>query len=245
MIHLLLLVWLLVWLLLPSAAWAVTPAVTSTYNGAGTSGATATIASVACSGSDTLLLVFAGSLSEGTPTGITKGSTALTQLETHEWGGTAYNSIWYLKGASSASESVTATWGSSPSSGAAASAICLENVDQATTFGTPAETVISGTSVSTPTVSGDAGNDLIIGSLSFTSGGGATVSASGSTTKRAEQNPLGGWTIAAGTVPSGTTVAPTWTISSSQDATHIVVNVLGTAGGGGGAQNFFYLRRPQ
>lgn len=220
-------------LLWPSWALAAPPSITSTYDGAGTSGATASIASVACSGSNTLLLVFAGSNNEGDPTGITKGATSLTLLENHSTGGIAFNSIWYLKGASNTSETVTATWGSSPANGAAASAICLSGVDQTTTFGTPAEGSGGGTAVSGQSVSGSAADDLIIDSVSFSSGGGTTISAGAGGTKRTEQNPLGGWTIVSGSKASGSSQSPTWTISSSQDWTQIVVNVLGSGGGGG------------
>lgn len=219
-------------LLWPSWALAAPPSITSTYDGAGTSGATASIANVACSGSNTLLLVFAGSNNEGVPTGIMKGATSLTLLEDHSTGGVAFNSVWRLKGASNTSETVTATWGSSPANGAAASAICLSDVDQTTTFGTPVEGQGGGTAVSGQSVSGSAANDLIIDAVSFSSGGAATISADGGGTKRTEQNPLGGWTIVSGSKASGTSQSPTWTISSSQDWTQIVVNVLGSGGGG-------------
>lgn len=228
-------------LLLAHPSWATQPSVTSTYNGAGTSGTTATISSVACSGSNTLLLVFAGSSNENHPTGIVKGSASLTQLDTHEFGGVVYNSIWYLKGASNTSETVTATWGSSPANGAAASAVCYQDVDQTTTFGTPVKGQASSTAVSGQSVSGSAANDLVVDSVSFSSGGGATISPDAGGTQRTTINPLGGWTLVSGTHASGTSQSPTWTISTSQDWTQIVVNLLGT-GGSGPATNFFNRR---
>lgn len=230
-------------LLWSAPSWAAAPTVTSTYNGSGTSGATSTISNVACSGSNTLLVVFAGSLSENVPTGITKGSSSLTKLTEGDFGGVDFGSIWYLKAASNSSETVTATWGTSPASGAAASAFCLSDVDQTTTFGTPALGTDSRTNVDALPVSGSAADDLIIALVSFQSGGGKTISADVGTTKQTDINPLGGWTIVSGTHASGTSQSPAWTMSASDSWLHIVVNVLGTGGGGGGGPNTQFFKR--
>lgn len=228
-------------LLLAHPSWATQPSVTSTYNGAGTSGTTATISSVACPGSNTLLLVFAGSNAEGVPTSGTKGATSLTELVSTNYGGIAHGSIWYLKGASNTSETVTMTWGSSPSAGAAASAVCLQDVDQTTTFGGQNSQATTNTAISGANVTGSASNDLIIDTVSIQTGGGITISPDAGTTQQTTINPLGGWTLVSGTHASGTSLSPNWTASSSTNFTQIVVNLLGT-GGGGPATHFFNRR---
>jgi hypothetical protein len=224
-------------LLFPAISWA-SVAVTSAYNGAGTSGATATVSNVACTGSDTLLIVAAGSNAEDGPTGIVKGATALTKLTDLGTGDVAYGSIWYLKAASSTSETVVATWGTSPASGAAASAICLSGVEQTSTFGTPATGANTSTAISGQSVSGSVANDLIVDIVSISTGGGITISADAGTTERTNINPLGGWSLTIGTHASGTSQSPTWTASASTFWRHIVVNVQGTGGGGGVAGTF-------
>lgn len=220
--------------LAPSPVWAGAT-ITSTYDGNGTTTTTATIANVACTGSNTVLLVFPGSFADGVPTTVTKGAASLTLLDSHDRGGLAYSAIWYLKGASSTPETVTATWAAATSSGAGVSALCLENAVQGTTFGTPAKGQSGGTVVSGQSVTGSTADDLIIDTVSFSSGGGATITPDSPGTQQTTINPFGGWTQVSGSKASGTSQSPTWVITSAQDWSQIVVNVFGIASGGGGS----------
>lgn len=229
-------------LLLPSLCLATQPTVTSTYNGTGTTGTTATISSVACSGSDTALFIGTGGAGGSQPTGVTFGAASAVSVSSIDFGGVSLGQIWRVI-APSGTDTITATWASSQSSGAAVSAVCLNNVHQTTPTGTPATGSASSTAVSGQSVSGDAGNDLILNLVSWAAGGGATITADVGTTGRTTLNPYGGWAFNFGTHASGTSQSPTWTISSSQNWAQIVVNVAGTAGGGVNTQ--FFKRRIQ
>ena len=225
-------------------AQATTVAVTGTYNGSGTVGTTATIPNVACSGPNSVLVAYVGGASGEVPTGVTKGATALTLRKAVNFGGTSLGQIWYLIGASASSESLTATWASSQTAGAAISAVCLSDGHQTLPFALEVTGSGSGTAITGQIVSGTLGEDLVIDLASLSSSGGATISPDPGTSLQTTINPYGGWTMVSGTHASGSNQSPTWTISTSQDWTQIAVVVKasgragggpdGTCGGGGG-----------
>lgn len=229
-------------LLLPSLCLATQPTVTSTYNGTGTTGTTATISSVACSGSDTALFIGTGGAGGSQPTGVTFGAASAVSVASEDFGGVSLGQIWRVL-SPSGTDTITATWAASQTAGAAVTAICLDNVHQTTPTGTPVTGESNGTAISGQSVSGDSGNDLVLDLVSWSAGGGATITADVGTTERTTLNPYGGWAFNFGTHASGTSQSPTWTISTSQDWTHIVVNVAGTAGDGVNTQ--FFKRRIQ
>lgn len=228
-------------MLMTAPSWAAV-GVGTAYNGSGTTGTTATISSVSCSGSDTALIVATGGATGTQATGVTFGSTNATSITTVEFGGVVLGQLWYVL-APAGTETVTATWGSSQGSGAGVSALCLTGVHQTTPAGTPATGAGTGTAVSGQSVSGNASDDLVVDLVSWSASGGATISADAGTTERTANNPYGGWSMNIGTHASGTSQSPTWTISTSQNWSQIVVNIAASAGAG--PATHFFGRRVQ
>jgi hypothetical protein len=223
-------------LLFPAISWAAVSDV-STTSFSQTTGTTATISAVTCSGTDAVWGIVAGGAAGTHPTGITVGGNAATLIDSREEGGINQLSTWRYV-APSGSNDIVATWAASQSSGAGIVAVCFNGAHQTTPVGTPANATGNSTSATGATVSGSAGNDLVLTAVSFSASGGITISADSPATELSETNPYGGWGLAVGKTASGSSINPAWTLSGTNYWTTSAVNIAASGGGGGGAGTF-------
>lgn len=206
------------------------------------------MSALTCSGTNRVAWAVAGSNNGAHCTGITYDGVAMVLIKQHVHIDISYVDIYRLINPPTSASDVVATWAAAQGGGAALIALVYTDEHQTVPEGTGVSEDGVGTSVTgAGGVSADSG-DLTLDAVSWSSGGGPTLTATGTGhIKREEENPLGGWSLTVGEMTGVGTITPTWTISSSQDWSQAVVAMKAAAGGGGGgpaSRNISTMRVP-